>query len=446
MRIKKELPVGPLRQDRQFFFGKEGMKQLVSITDDLTGAADSGSYFTNRGIELTIYTELDPDKIILSSDHNMCVNLSTRNADAQTAFDRHYRMFRQIGCNSARIIMKKIGTGFRGQDPYELNGILSANEELVCFIVDSAPDLGTFTLYGNQYCEGCLLEKSLYTKDPVMPPSQSFIPDILKKGIQYRIECIDIDIVKGTQMELIERVAGAVGQGNRVIVFDAITKEDGKRIVSSLAPLYHNAVWTGSLGIADALSWYMSGQDYYEQTAYYENIIEQIKGERSAGKRCACFTASAYDATKRQIEYSMRLGLQKVTIDIDRVLDGDQMLIDKAVNEYLENLEHGNTILVPKVERYSCKKGVSSKILSIITECADGICKNAMFDRLVIIGGETSQSIMKQLDMHVISLKRSGEIGTAEGIITEGGYRGKWIALKGGSIGSEQALERMMGK
>lgn len=39
MRIKKELPVGPLRQDRQFFFGKEGMKQLVSITDDLTGAA-----------------------------------------------------------------------------------------------------------------------------------------------------------------------------------------------------------------------------------------------------------------------------------------------------------------------------------------------------------------------------------------------------------------------
>ena len=33
------MPVGPLREDRQFFFGKEGMKQLVSITDDLTGAA-----------------------------------------------------------------------------------------------------------------------------------------------------------------------------------------------------------------------------------------------------------------------------------------------------------------------------------------------------------------------------------------------------------------------
>lgn len=59
-----------------------------------------------------------------------------------------------------------------------------------------------------------------------------------------------------------------------------------------------------------------------------------------------------------------------MTIDIDRVLDGNQMLIDKAVNKYLEDLEHGNTILVPKVERYSCKKGASSKILSIITECA----------------------------------------------------------------------------
>lgn len=202
------------------------MKRLISITDDLTGAADSGSYFTNRGIELTNYTELNPDKITLSSEHNIC-----------------------------------------------------------------------------------LLEKSLYTKDPVMPPSQSFIPDILKKGVQYRIECIDI--VKGTQMKLVQRVARAVGQDNRVIVFDAITKEAGKRIVSSLAPLYHNAVWTGSLGIADALSWYMSGQDHYEQTAYCENIIGQNKGERSAEKRCACFTASAYDATKRQIEYSMRLGCKK---------------------------------------------------------------------------------------------------------------------------------------
>ena len=28
-----------------------------------------------------------------------------------------------------------------------------------------------------------------------------FIPDILKKGVQYRIECIDI--VKGTQMKLV---------------------------------------------------------------------------------------------------------------------------------------------------------------------------------------------------------------------------------------------------
>ena len=58
-----------------------------------------------------------------------------------------------------------------------------------------------------------------------------FIPDILKKGVQYRIECIDI--VKGTQMKLVQRVARAVGQDNRVIVFDAITKEDGKRLVSS---------------------------------------------------------------------------------------------------------------------------------------------------------------------------------------------------------------------
>ena len=426
------------------------MKRLISVTDDLTGAADSGSYFTNRGIELTIYTELEPDDVNMVSEKNMCINLSTRNADAQTAFDRHYRMFQKIKCDSGQIIMKKIGTGFRGQDPYELNGILAANEEFVCFIVDSAPELGTFTLYGNQYCEGCILEKSLYAKDPVMPPSKSYIPDILREGIEYQIECIDIDVVKGPGKALTERVGHAVERGCRLNLFDAITKEDGMRIVSSLEPLYPNAVWTGSLGIADALAWYMSGEESAGDKAEPKAAegMEGAEGKKAErkGERCACFTASAYDATKRQIEYSMGFGLQKIIIDIDQVLDDKQYLIDQAVDEYLECLEHGNTILVPQVKRCTYKEGANLKILSIIARCADKICKKAQFDRLVIIGGETSQAILRQLDVHVISLKESRDVGAAKGIIAEGPYKGKRIALKGGSIGSERALEWMMGK
>lgn len=76
MRIKKGTVGWAVKAEPAVpFFRREGMKRLFSITDDLTGAADSGSYFTNRGIELTNYTELNPDKITLSSEHNICLFL-----------------------------------------------------------------------------------------------------------------------------------------------------------------------------------------------------------------------------------------------------------------------------------------------------------------------------------------------------------------------------------
>lgn len=416
-------------------------KRFISVTDDLTGAADSGSYFTNRGMELTIYTGLSPEEIEVPETGNFSVNLSTRNASPEAAFAGHSAMFRKLEKQSDSIIMKKIGTGFRGRDPYEIGGILEADKRRVCFVVASAPDLGTFTLYGNQYCEGCILTKSLYAKDPVFPPEQSYIPDILREGLNCAVESIAIDVVKGDTGGLIGATEEALARGARVLVYDAITEEDGARLVSVLSPLYPRAVWTGSLGIGAALASYLLPEP--ERMPALGTPVEAQEEHRP--DRCVCFTATAYEATREQIAFSGRQGLQRVTVDIDRIMDGDESCLRKAAEEYLEKTKRGNVILTPLVERYSYREGTSSRILSIISECAGIICEKAEFDRLVLIGGETAQHILQLLDIHVIALKKSPEVGVAVGVIKEGAYRGKRIALKGGSIGSQEALERMMG-
>lgn len=414
------------------------------MTDDLTGAADSGSYFTNRGLELTIFTELEPEEMELRKGEHTAYNLSTRNASRELAFRRHFEMFRKIPCDSGHVIMKKIGTGFRGQDPYEINGILAASPEFVCFIVDSAPDLGTFTLYGNQYCEGCILTKSLYAKDPVMPPKKSSIVEILKEGVKEKIGAVDIDVVKGDRERLAAEVRDRILDGCRVIVFDVVSKEDALKLVELLDPVYPNAVWTGSLGIAQALAVYLCG----DEAGHGDGQGDGKKQEEAlaAGGRCACFTASAYEAAKRQVRYSEGQGLLKVELDIDRILDGESGLAEQAVCQYLDGLKTQNVILVPKVERYSYKEGTSKKILELVTRCAEEIGRKGAFDRLVVIGGETAQSILRVLQIHEIALLSSRETGAALGVIESGGFKGKTLALKGGSIGSDQALEYMMGR
>lgn len=414
------------------------MEQLILISDDLTGAADSGGYFVNKGLDLEIYTGENVESLYKLGEKNIAINLSTRNSTPDEAFKKHYNVFKNVYPKDNRIIMKKIGTGFRGLDQYEINGMLKSNKDLLCFIVDSAPDLGTFTLYGNQYCEGCILTKSLYAKDPIIAPKKSYIPDILKDGLDYEAKCINIDLVKGDKDNLIKETAKIIDGGYRVIVFDAITAYDANKIVNTFNSIYKNIVWTGSLGIASALSEYIFRK---EESSFFNDY------GYSPNDRCVCFSASAYEATKKQISYSSSFGLQKIEIDIDKIIDGEEKeTIEKSVEEYKEKIKKENVILIPKVNKYSHKDKVSSKILEVMARCASEICSTSYFDRLVIIGGETAQVILKALDINVISLKESPDTGSAIGEIALGKYKGRKIALKGGSIGSLEAIEFMTGR
>ena len=177
--------------------------RLTEITDDLTGAADSGSYFTARGRKVRICTN-GRCSLEHETDEILTVNLSSRNTAQDKARQLHADLLRRL--EPGGFYMKKIGTGFRGNDSYELDGLLDGWPDYNVFIVDNAPDLGTFTLYGNQYCEGEILPKSVYANDPIFPPTESYIPKILGKDTDKKIGLVDIDAVKGSEETLLAAV------------------------------------------------------------------------------------------------------------------------------------------------------------------------------------------------------------------------------------------------
>ena len=185
--------------------------RLTEITDDLTGAADSGSYFTARGRKVRICTN-GRCSLEHETDEILTVNLSSRNTAQDKARQLHADLLRRL--EPGGFYMKKIGTGFRGNDSYELDGLLDGWPDYNVFIVDNAPDLGTFTLYGNQYCEGEILPKSVYANDPIFPPTESYIPKILGKDTDKKIGLVDIDAVKGSEETLLGRCGTSAGRGN----------------------------------------------------------------------------------------------------------------------------------------------------------------------------------------------------------------------------------------
>lgn len=121
--------------------------RFTEITDDLTGAADSGSYFTARRQQLKICTSGE-SSLNRSDNELLSVNLCSRNVEGEVARRVHSALLKRLSKETGHIYMKKIGTGFRGNDSYELEGLLQAWPDYLVFLIDNAPDLGTLPSMG----------------------------------------------------------------------------------------------------------------------------------------------------------------------------------------------------------------------------------------------------------------------------------------------------------
>lgn len=104
----------------------------------------------------------------------------------------------------------------------------------------------------------------------------------------------------------------------------------------------------------------------------------------------------------------------------------------------------GNTMLLPLTEKYSYQTGTSCRILEAVRRTASEVCRSDDFERLIVIGGETSQNVFQASGVNYLELGRPLEPGTAQGKILDGVMKEKEFSLKGGSMGTEPTLEKMM--
>ncbi len=406
------------------------MKHITIVSDDLTGAVDSSSFYVAAGGQVRVEASWKNRILPHKDGEAISINMSSRTISPAETKKRHEIMGKQLRELPDQVIMKKMDTGFRGNAVFEIEGLMDGLGCEVCFVLDHSPSRNTFTLYGNQYVEGVILHKSVFAKeDPLKRPTSAYIPDILSKDATKKVGLVDIDAVKGSH--LAEDVAESIAAGNEIIVFDVTGDADCEKIIHTLLPKYPNALWAGSNG----LGWGLANEFLAKpkDTVYFPHD----------DLRCVCFTASAYSVVRRQISEAEKYGLKEIWLDMDRVLEGDEAAISETVESCITT--GSNFIVSPKISTQNGGPVVSQKILSAISECAERICAKLDFDRVVVVGGETSFAILDALKVSKLYISEKPETGIGTGIIGDGPYKGKEFSIKGGSIGSERAICRMMG-
>lgn len=409
------------------------MAFLTVLADDLTGSADTAALVSESGVSTMVISDCMSNfgTHVENDVSAIFINMYSRTLPGSEAKSLHKLVSKKLTLSEDTLVVKKMDIGFRGNAGYEIEGMMEALPFNVCFVMDSIADLNTFTLYGNQYAQGAILAKSVYaSEDPLNAPTESHIPTILSRQMSLPIASIDIDAVKSHFLS--DAVAKVLDSGARCLVFDAITNADQDKIVSTLAPLYPDALWAGSLGVMQAVSNYLFGRKKES------NVIQHDKG-RSLG-----FTASAYSVVNRQLQVAELLGLHVEVLDMDRVIRGDSQAITHAIENIMANKDK-DVFLRPKLSKECECPDASKRILEAMAECADRICHEADFERLVFVGGETAAAIMEKLGINKIVITEKTEVGIGTGYIYDGRYKGKSISMKGGSVGSVDAIVKMLG-
>lgn len=189
------------------------MLTLLIISDDFTGALDTGVQFAARGAITSVITHPDFDFSSIDKELQVLViDAETRHLKPESAYSVVRQIVEKALKNGVFCIYKKTDSALRGNVGAELTGVLDAAGADRLPFVPAFPKTGRVTLNGIHFIKGIPVAESVFGQDLFEPVRHSRVADILKEQ---------------SLVATVERRPGELGKDLPGIqIFDASTDDD----------------------------------------------------------------------------------------------------------------------------------------------------------------------------------------------------------------------------
>jgi uncharacterized protein YgbK (DUF1537 family) len=227
--------------------------QLGIIADDLTGANDTGVQFARLGARTIVPFDLH-DLASLRRRADVLV-LSTDSRGESPAVAAHRAKVAAQALRRARVpaIYKKIDSTFRGNVGAELDAILDVYPTPLAFISPTFPPAGRTVQGGILTVHGVPVHQTSIGRDPVAPVRRSHLPTLLRAQSRRPVHLLALEVLRARRPEALRAMAGWVGRESALVVADAATPADLRRLVRLIAEERLPRVVAGSAGLAGVL-------------------------------------------------------------------------------------------------------------------------------------------------------------------------------------------------
>lgn len=365
------------------------MLKLAVIADDFTGALDTGIKFAKSGARTQVmlrwdfsFSEIDDECTVL------VVDTETRHLKPEEAYQVIYTLVKRCSAYGVETFYKKTDSALRGCVGSELAAIADATGRDVQF-VPALPKENRTTRNGVQYIDGIPVARSIFGRDPFEPVRHSRIEEILREETDKRV----IHVGRG------ERYCGM--EDSNIVVYDASTDEDIRRIADDLVKNNKINVLAGCAGFASCIQgvW-----DFRAQK------VKQPKRTRSLLVACG----SINEITKKQLSYAQREGFTRISLDVHQKLQENYFQTPEA-KKFLESFREACRKECPVILdtcsehpmeetiRYAEEAGIRKeelrwRIAGRVGEFIERWLDFGLDDTVVITGGDTVYAFLMQIN------------------------------------------------
>jgi uncharacterized protein YgbK (DUF1537 family) len=423
-------------------------QRCLLIADDLTGGADAGAQFAKRGLSTLLISvkggaQIDFTKY--ASKDVLVVNTDSRGLTPDKASSLVSSLCREYDRNLFPIIYKKIDSTLRGNVGPEIDAILKETKIPICFMTPAYPEQNRTLVNGILMVGGKPVALTEAARDAASPVRESHVQKLLQDQSRNNIGKIELSHVAAGPEHLKKIVKEERNKGDKIIVFDVMTREDLRNVSDVGFDLDQPPLFVGSAGLAEEVASKLSPR---ERSAKTQTATKPLAHVFIISGSVSSVTQEQLKRLQRRDILSFELGKSFLT------KEGPDFEAAKGelIPSISDALAKGHVILRTCLERLIFGDPKTSpihlKIVKVIGEVALSVLKESRVGirdtALVLTGGDTAFGVLNLLKIEGIEI--GGEIlkGIVIGRLIGGKWDGLTVVTKAGAFGKEDALERIV--
>ena len=389
------------------------MMQSYLLADDLSGALEAGAAFSAVGWKVML--PLGTNQPIVGETGRLdVVSTETRSAGPAEAAETVRRIVANRKAAGERLLFKKIDSTLRGPLGAEVGALIAELAPPLVVVCPASPAVGRTVCNGLLHVHGVPVAATEFRYDPGWPVTDSSIENALGSGGVRGIYSLSLAKLRRGSLP-------AVGSGRRVLVSDAQTDEDLRRLVGLILEREPRALFVGAGGLARALA------------ARLPVRIEAKPTDRATPRSILFVSGSMSPRSRRQVEFlrdECAVPLHEIALE-PATIDGVAARVGRSLAERgFASLAMINNL------RKADRSGPVRQLTAVLVKLAES---GSLPEMLAATGGETAQALCVALGISRLGLMHEIESGV---IITtvadrERGFP-KWMTIKPGGFGSDR--------